>query len=237
MSFKATLFFGGQERTILNANQMYQRFADVNGRPTSEPIGTPLEFSIESTRNDSFFYQNMFSPTMKCEGEIVFYRRDGLSTLFKIEFANAQIIDLSEHFNAVGNQPLSMNIVIGWGIIKMRNIVYEQTWNPNNPFENAAAPTVINNEEPEVIDCYYTDLEGNEDTELEIGTEVFLVVKTENMVGETTDFDLSNNKKDFEYNGKILEDDMLIDFTITSDLQKVKLKIITPQKEPVEIEK
>jgi hypothetical protein len=115
MSFKAKLFIGGEERNVLNANQIYHRFADVNGRPTSKSIGAPLEFTIESTHHDSYFYENMFSPTMKCEGEIIFYRRDGFSTMFKIEFANAQIIGLNEYFNATNKMPLSLSLKIGWG--------------------------------------------------------------------------------------------------------------------------
>ena len=150
MSFKAKLFIEEEERNILNATQMYSRFADVNGRPTSKPVGQQLQFSIESTGDDSFFYNNMFSQTSKCRGKIIFYRRDGFSTLFKIEFANAQILQLSEQFNAVNDKPLHMTISIGWGIMKMRDVIHEKTWNPNNPFIEIA-PTQISrgNEEKE----------------------------------------------------------------------------------------
>jgi len=119
MSFLAKLFINDEVRNILNAKQAYSQIADANGRPLSKPFGQKLEFAIESTGDDSFFYENMFSPTNKCQGEIVFYKRDGISTLFKMEFANAQILNLQESFNAINNLPLQMNIAIGWGKRKL----------------------------------------------------------------------------------------------------------------------
>jgi len=134
MSFLAKLFINDEERNLLNASQIYSRFADLNGKPITKPTGGKLKFAMESTRDDSFFYENMFSPTRKCEGEIVFYKRDGFSTLFKIEFANAQILNLSEHFDSINNLPLYIDIEIGWGIMKVRGLVFEEKWNPSNPF-------------------------------------------------------------------------------------------------------
>jgi len=157
--------------------------------------------------------------------------------MFEVEFVGGNLIGLNEYFNATGNTPMQMSLTISYAAIKYRGIVYLQKWEKVNPFLIGAAPTVINQEEPEVIDCYYTDLEGNENIELEIGKEVYLVLETENMIGETRDIDLSNNKKDFEYNGKRLENDMLTNFTITSDLQKIKLKVIAPQEEPITSQK
>jgi len=84
-----------------------------------------------------------------------------------------------------------------------------------------------------IIDCYYTDLEGNENTELNIGDEVYLVLQTENMVGEIIDVDLANHAKDFEYNGAVLENDILEDLKITTEQQKVKLTIVPPQEKPI----
>jgi len=54
MSFLAKLFINDEVRTVLNANQIYSRYADYNGRPITKPIGHQLNFSIESTSNDSF---------------------------------------------------------------------------------------------------------------------------------------------------------------------------------------
>ncbi len=226
MSFKAKLFIEEEDRNVLNASQMYSRFVDVNGRPTSKPVGGLLEFSIESTSNDSFFYNNMFSQTRQCKGEIIFYKRDGFSTLFKIEFANAQILSLNESFHAIDNQPLHMNISIGWGIMKMRGVIHEKTWNPNNPFE-AIAPTVISEEEEkEIVSYHITDTEGNELEEYEAGDKIILNIETKNRVGDKLTIHLEDKTHDFKYNGELLKNDMLKDYVINNDLEEVELEVV-----------
>jgi hypothetical protein len=88
----------------------------------------------------------------------------------------------------------------------------------------------LSNDEPEVIAKYYTDLEGNRIEETIIGEEVYLVLETKNMIGKTVDIDLSDNTKDFEYEGQILEDDILANLTINGNIQQEKLKVIPQQK-------
>ncbi len=225
MSFKAVLFINDERRNILNASQMFSRFTDVNNKPTTKPVGGKLEFIIESTGNDSFFYYNMFSPIQKCKGEIVFYKRDGLSTLFKMEFANAQILNLSEHFDSNDNIPLHMNISIGWGIIRIRDVIFEEKWNPNNPFIEIEE-TVLENNNEEITEIYYEDLNGNKIENLKIGTDIYVVIKSENIIGENVDIDLNNSERDFKYKDVILEEDMLKNIMINSSSQKEKLTVI-----------
>ena len=88
----------------------------------------------------------------------------------------------------------------------------------------------LSNDEPEVIAKYYTDLEGNRIEETIIGEEVYLVLGTKNMIGKTVDIDLSDNTKDFEYEGQVLEDDILATLTINGNIQQKKLKVIPQQK-------
>lgn len=226
MSFKAKLFIEEEERNILNARQMYSRFADVNGRPTSKPVGGTLDFSIESTGSDGFFYNNMFSQTTKCKGEIVFYRRDGFTTLFKIEFANAQILSLNESFHAIDDKPLHMNVRIGWGIMKMRNVIHEKTWNPNNPFEEITPTVISQEEEKEIVAYHITDTDGNELEEYETGDKIILNIETKNRIGDSLTIHLEDKTHDFKYNGELLENDMLKDYVVNSDMEKVELEVI-----------
>ena len=50
------------------------------------------------------------------------------------------------------------------------------------------------------------------------------------MIGKTVDIDLSDNTKDFEYKGQVLEDDILENLTINGNIQQEKLKVIPQQK-------
>ncbi|OAB76110.1 type VI secretion system tube protein TssD [Cochleicola gelatinilyticus] len=226
MSFKAKLFIEDQERNILDAHLLYHRFSDLNGKPTSKPIGGPLEFTIESTGNDSLFYENMFSPTVQCQGEIIFYKRDGFSTLFKIEFANAHFLGLEENFSASGDEPLYMNITIGWGIIKVRGVVFEEYWNPNNPFVEQAAPTEIVEEEPLILESYFENEDGEKVSGVKKDQKVYLVLKTENMAGKSVDIDLSDHPTVFEYQGQPLANNIMQAHSITADVMKIELTTI-----------
>ena len=50
------------------------------------------------------------------------------------------------------------------------------------------------------------------------------------MIGKTVDIDLSDNTKDFKYEGQVLEDDILANLTINGNIQQEKLKVIPQQK-------
>ncbi|WP_172915019.1 hypothetical protein [Capnocytophaga canis] len=91
-------------------------------------------------------------------------------------------------------------------------------------------PKSMPKEEPRVR-CYYTDLEDNPKAEVYIGDEVYLVIESEKMIGEIINIELSDEHKDFEYQGEILENDILRDILIEEDYQKILLKVVAPQKE------
>ena len=228
MSFLAKLFINDEVRNILNAKQAYSRIADVNGRPSSRPLGHKLEFAIESTKDDSFFYESMFSPTHKCQGEIVFYKRDGISTLFKMEFANAQILDLSESFNAIDTLPLHMNIAIGWGIMKTKGVTHQEPWNPSNPFVEIEE-TTREEEEKEVTRYYITDTNGEELETYNLGDTIILNIETLNRIGDIITISLEDKSHDFKYNGQILPNDTITDYTISNDLEQIELEVIAQQ--------
>ncbi len=229
MSFQAKLFVNDEVRNVLNANQIYSRYADYNGRPITKPIGHQLNFSIESTSNDSFFYENMFSETAKCNGEIVFYKRDGLSTLFKIEFANAQILRLSESFDAYDSSPMHINISIGWGIARVRGLIHEEIWNPNNPFVDIEETVIEEEESPQILDFYITDENGNVRTKYKIGDIIFLVIESVNKIGKNISLNLKDKTKDFKYLGKHLPDDIIEDYEIKSNKDIIKLEVVTQE--------
>ena len=228
MSFLAKLFIEDEVRNILNVNQVYSRIADVNGRPITKAVGHKLEFAIESTIDDSFFYESMFSQTSQCEGEIVFYKRDGISTLFKMEFANAQILNLTESFNAIDSLPLHINISIGWGIMKMKGVIHQEPWNPNNPFIEIEETT---RQEEEIEDKYelITDTNGEELETYNLGDTIILNIETLNRIGDTITISLEDKSHDFKYNGQILPNDTITDYTITNDLEQIELEVIAQQ--------
>ena len=229
MSVKAKIIIDDEEINALWFSFGYQRHADVNGRPTTKGVFLGLRVAIESRRTLNLAYW-AFAPNLTKEIELHISSRFGEGRTRKLKLYDCHLLRWDNRFTANGSQPMHEILHISAGGVKDNNsaVEYSASWRKTFDMDDVE-PTTLDQEEPEVIDCYYTDLEGNEDVELEIGNEVYLVLKTENMIGEARDIDLNNPKKDFEYNGEILEDDTIKDFNITSDLQKIKLKIIAQQ--------
>ncbi len=82
---------------------------------------------------------------------------------------------------------------------------------------------------PELLDFYITDEDGNRIEEAKVGDEIFLVVETVNMLGETVDISLSDDQIDYEYQGKRLNNDTLKEYIIDDNNAKILLMIIAPQ--------
>ncbi len=223
MAFVAKLFINGEERNVLNSNYVYHQLLDARGKPKANVEGGQISFVVESTGRDSLFHLWMLDDYQVYDGYIRFFKRDGLTKLFDFEFANCYCVALREQFSATGHDPLKMELTITPGIQRVRDVIFEKVWNPSNPF--AEVKPVEEDTEPQILSCRYTDLEGNEIEEL-YEDKLILEIKTENCIGKLVDIDLSDDEYDFMYNGIHLENDILEDLLITSNLQKVELEII-----------
>lgn len=81
---------------------------------------------------------------------------------------------------------------------------------------------------PQILECYFTDMDDRLIEELQVGDELLFVFRTKNMIGKMVDIDLEDGHRDFEYQGAALEDDTLKDYTISSGTEKIPL-LIMPQ--------
>ena len=80
---------------------------------------------------------------------------------------------------------------------------------------------------PDITEAYFTDLQGNKIDLGEDEQEIYLVIEGENLVGEQIDIDLADKKLYFEYNGSILENDLLKNYIFKNDnKEQIKLKVI-----------
>ena len=229
MSFKATLFILDKEYPLLDAMYSLRQYVDHTGRPKGRVFDGKLNLQFSSTKDDTILYDAMFSPTLMIKGYIRIYKRDGMSRNFDIEFANAYVIHLKEHFNSKSNQPLQIHLTISPQIQKIRGSIFELSANPSNPFtENVPITERETSRDLEIILSHFEDENKQEIQELFNGR-VFLVIKTKNGSGKSTDIDLSNKEHDFIYKGKLLENDRLLDFALSGDLTKIELTVIDQQ--------
>ena len=96
-----------------------------------------------------------------------------------------------------------------------------------NPFVNFHKLRKEMLTKPNIIEVYFTNLEGNKIDLGEDEQEIYLVIEGENLVGEQIDIDLTDKKLYFEYNGSILENDLLKNYTFKNDnKEQIKLKVI-----------
>jgi hypothetical protein len=80
---------------------------------------------------------------------------------------------------------------------------------------------------PDIIEAYFTDLQGNKIDLGEDEQDVYLVIEGENLSGLTMDFNLDNKDLDFKYKGNILENDTLKDYVFINDTkEQIPLTVI-----------
>ncbi len=227
MSFLAKLFLDNTERQILNADILIRQATDWLGRPESMPQGGLINVKLAST-HETMFWEWMVSPTMMKEGYIRFYKHDGMSKLTDLEFWDCYCVDYYELFDDSSNEPLELNLTFSPGIIRFKNVVFEKNWKVTNiapPSGNIISYNEILKEE-KLINFYFTDENKNEIDDFNTGDNVFLNIETKNCIGKKMNFNLDNKTHDFKYQGKILKNDQLSGYTITSDKDEIELEVI-----------
>lgn len=111
--------------------------------------------------------------------------------------------------------------------------VYSAYWRETYKEDNVAA-TVINRQGetlPNLKNYHFEDIDKNviKKDEIKVDDIIYLVVNSENAIGENVTINLDDNFKDYEYNGNPIANDILKDILITDDICKIKLKAITQQ--------
>jgi hypothetical protein len=81
-----------------------------------------------------------------------------------------------------------------------------------------------------VVDVHYEDKKGNKLTKLFPKRDVNLIVKTQNLQGKSIDIDLSDSFIDFEYNGEVLENDILRGIKVVKDEMTIDIRTVRGKK-------
>ncbi len=229
MSVKAKLLIDDKEINVLRFSIGFNQAADETGRPSQKPRFLGFQLIIE-TRKDLNLADWSFAPYQTKQLELHIYPVILGGKTRKLFFYDSHLVSWDNNFSSIGNQPMSETLHITAAGVKDSNFdtEYSAYWRENFP-QNEVEPTTRENTEEEIIDCYLTDLENNENPDLEVEKEIYLVIKTENLIGQTKDIDIANFGQIFSYNDETLEDNILNGFNISKDLHKVKLKIIKSQ--------
>lgn len=127
MSFLSKLELDGNLYTILECKYRFTQPVDSTGKPKGMPKGGEIIIRIESTGNPELLGWMLDHNQVK-NGKIIFYRRDAMSRLQELIFEKAYCIKFSEHFNAVNEQPLQIEMHLVAKKFDINGAVHEKMW-------------------------------------------------------------------------------------------------------------
>ncbi|CAA0172262.1 conserved hypothetical protein [Tenacibaculum maritimum] len=107
---------------------------------------------------------------------------------------------------------------------------WRENWKPPQPYQTSVEE--FKDTSPKFTGYYLENTKGEriKQERLNINQKVYLVIETNNAEGETATINLNNNNLDFEYNGKVLDNDILKGIKILGNITKIQLKTVEQNK-------
>ena len=100
---------------------------DGTGKPSGRPRGGQISVTVESEGRLDIHHW-MKEPEQTKDGSVIFYKRDAMSQLQKVEFSKAFCVKLSESFDANSSKPMQKHLIISAQMIKIGDMQYENPW-------------------------------------------------------------------------------------------------------------
>lgn len=127
MAFEAIIKVGGLEKNLIECHYSLQRQTDYMGRPSEEVRGGSIQFSLESSK-DNTFAQWVVDPYATQNGSIEFKDPVAGSLLKTISFEDAYLVSYSESFHSADSQPMIQTLVVSAKIIKIGDAELKNKW-------------------------------------------------------------------------------------------------------------
>lgn len=231
------LFVLKQEIELIWMDMDYSRRARSNGNVTSKVEGGLITLCFESVSESDQILRWMTKESqddtledvdMMEKGKICYYGNGKDAPPTKTyEFEDALLVDYSEEFNANRDVCIQTIITISPGI-QNYGVEVLKPWNVSYvpPSEDSSNEEEEKLEEKKLVDFYLTDASGKIIEEYEVGDKIYLNIETVNRIDDKITLSLEDKSHDFKHNGKVLENDMLKDYVIKSDSEKIELTVI-----------
>ncbi len=128
MSFKAHLSIdGGEEVRLLHCSYSLQRDYDSTGRPSSMVHGGTVNFTIESTDDNSLFEWMVDQFTHK-KGKVVFFKRDSNTKMKELSFEDGYIVKYAESIDSIGDNPMTISFTVSAKKLSVSGATHENPW-------------------------------------------------------------------------------------------------------------
>lgn len=229
MGIEVKLFVDDKVFRVLDYHFGFFQNSDYTGRPSRKPNAYPFKFTIEASK-DITFYEWAIHPTMqKKRVKIVFSPANRMSKSTTIELLDVHCFLCQYHFTSTGNQPFVVNFDLSPAtIMRDGQVLLKRNWAVTDPEMLNMVPTEQEegNNEPRIVKQYITDRNDIELDDYERGQEIYCVLESENMNNENVDIDLSQFEVSFLYRGEILKNNILKDYVISTEEEKIPLQVI-----------
>ncbi|WP_281980166.1 type VI secretion system tube protein TssD [Tenacibaculum mesophilum] len=259
MNIKAKLFICGEERELLTTNLNYNRLTDWNGKPTSALLGGTISVTFESEMYDDTFVdwiksdrrgnkkiRHPFNLYQLRDGKIVFYKDefDGVE-LFQYNFQDGVLVNYYEAFD--NQKGMYVTLTISPAMQDYRFFNNSTDWRRKSttryikPWQESFIPPIketpykakTNDNRIKITKYTIKNTNNEEIEEYFAGDTIVLHVETINAIGKTITLNLNDKSYDFKYKNTVLKDDILKDYVINSNLEKITLEVIVPEKEEI----
>lgn len=127
MAFRADLSMNGKTYRLLHCSYALNRDIDPTGRPSSEVKGGTISFEIEST-DDTSIWDLMIAQFKSVNGSITFKKRDEDAKMKELKFDTAYVVQLSENFDSVGGNPMTMSFTLSAKKLTLGSETHENEW-------------------------------------------------------------------------------------------------------------
>ncbi|SFW30493.1 hypothetical protein SAMN02927921_01026 [Sinomicrobium oceani] len=127
MSFLAKFEIDDTSYNILEYDIRVEKGTDHNGKPSTNAKGGEIRLVLETDMKDNFS-DWAISSTQTKDGSLTFYKRDGMSRMRTTSFKKGYCIKYHEKFRAIGDEPMTTEIVISAKEINIGNTAYHKKW-------------------------------------------------------------------------------------------------------------
>ena len=132
MAFRADLEIDEMKFRVLEFTYNFHSPRDAaSGQATGRLVAGTLTFEVEITAvNDLWLYMTTNRAAEK--GKVVFKKNDEDSPMRTISFEKANVVDLTEHFSAIGGQPMTVRFTISCEKMLLNGNSVENQWSRSN---------------------------------------------------------------------------------------------------------
>ncbi len=184
--------------------------------PACEIVGGMLWFQFESQPDDGLDFIDWMKEGISKEGFVEIYTYKNQDQPIRFKFWDALCVSYQEDFQT-GSRPMITTVCISLGILQNRDAPhFNKPWKVTE-FNDEPLARDEAVDEARVLDIYFEDNNGVRIEDPKPNQNIKLIIHTQEMIGEHIDVDLSDDDIDYEFNGELLQNDMLRNVLVEDD--------------------